>query len=407
MNRDGVECKPVQGRLEENILFGPSRQQPERGTRNTNHWQWFAMKGKLISILGLLKVFDGGSSPGVAPEEEEEEGIHEVGDEASFFVMPGNALKSLQDELKMAIEDSVVSRGVMERFGYRSGEGMARNLKISTSGNSVHFICEMLPHLWAQSGFGMLTVSCTDGETIEANLKNSVEVMLAGKQSLGTCNFTKGYIAGLISELLKRRYTGTEVQCVSKGANFCKLMFKPSNLTADTAPEDSLTTQEKYTLQKGMCYLHVSKDGVDDIFDVFVDKVTHGYEGLCISRLFPQKIQRRFNIKNTPLFWLTVEKGSKNTIWYPHLGKIHDILLDFLKNNDNPVVLLDGVEFLITKNNYKNTLSFLQVIIEKIAINEGILLMPLHPHTLQEQELSLIERETFVVHSIDELNEGM
>ena len=152
-----------------------------------------------------------------------------------------------------------------------------------------------------------------------------------------------------------------------------------------------------------MSYLFISKAGVDDIFDVFVDKVTHGFEGICISRVFPQKIKTRYNIKNTRVFWLTVEKGGEDTIWYPHLGKIHAILIDFLQSSPNPIILLDGAEFLITKNNYKNTLSFLQVLIEKIAINNAILLIPVHPSTLQEQELSLLERETAAIHDVKEI----
>jgi len=362
------------------------------------------MKKNIFTYLSILDLFQ--ETPpeekSVSSQERTRERKGEE-EELSFFVMPGNALKSLQDELKMAIEDDRVSRGVMERFGFRSGEGMAKNLRVSDTKSSISSACEMLPHLWAQSGFGSLTIECVEAETIEVRLEDSVEILPSGKQEKGTCNFTKGYIAGLISELLGKRYEGKELQCVSSGYDFCRLNFTPSVLSAETAPEDSLATDEKYELVKGMSYLYISTKGFDDIFDVFVDKITHGYEGICISRIFPKKIQVKYNIKNTRIFWLTVEKGSEDTIWYPHLGKIHDLIIQFLKDNPNPIILLDGVEFLITKNNYKNTLSFLQVLIEKIAINDALLLIPIHPTTLQEQELSLIERETAVIKDVGEI----
>jgi len=323
--------------------------------------------------------------------------------EASFFVMPGNALKSLHDELKIAIEDSEVSREVMERFGFRCGVGMAKNLKVSETEN-IQAVCDMLPHLWAQSGFGNLSVECEEGiNVIKVTLDDSVEVISKGKEKKGTCNFTKGYIAGLISELLGVRYKGHETKCVATGFEHCELQFKPSSLSTDTAPEKSVSTEEKYELVRGMSYLYLTKGNVDEIFDVFVDKVTHGYEGICISRIFPQKIKFKYNMKNTKIFWLTVEKGGESTIWYPHLGKIHDILVEFLEKSKNPIILIDGIEFLITKNNYKNTLSFLQVIIEKVALHDAILLIPINPNTLQLQELSLLERETAVIKDINQI----
>jgi len=365
------------------------------------------MKKNVLTYFTVLDLFHNTSQEAeknsLQEEERKKREKKTVNEESSFFVMPGNALKSLQDELKIAIDDSRVSRGVMERFGFRSGEGMAKNLKSSDNKINITSTCEMLPHLWAQSGFGSLMVDCIEDETITIKLKDSVEILTAGKQEKGTCNFTKGYIAGLISELLGKRYEGKELQCVSSGYDHCKLSFMPSLLSGETAPEDSLATEEKYDLLKGMSYLYVSTKGFDDIFDVFVDKITHGYEGICISRIFPKKIKVRYNMKSTRILWLTVEKGNKDTVWYPHLGKIHDIVVDFLKGSTNPIILLDGVEFLITKNNYKNTLSFLQVLIEKIAINDAIILIPVHPSTLQEQELSLIERETAVIKDINDI----
>jgi predicted hydrocarbon binding protein len=353
------------------------------------------MRNKLLAYLGFFDIVTPPSRD--ADKDRKMDRERKEMEESSFFVMPGNALRSLRDELKIAIEDVVVAEGVMERMGFRSGEGMAQNLRMSEAGSDITTACEMLPHLWAQSGFGSLMVECVEEDTITLRLDNSVEALLSGKHERETCNFTKGYIAGLITELLGKRYTGKELQCVSTGHEHCLLEFNPSALTTEVAPEESLDTEEKYELYPGLTYVYVSEKGFDPIYDVFMDKVTHGYEGICISRNSPKKLQRRYNMKNTRLLWLTVEKGDENTVSYPHLGKLHDIFIDFFKKNENPIILLDGLEFLAMKNNYKNTLSFLQVMIEKVDMNEATLLIPIHPTTLQEQELSLIKRETTLI----------
>ena len=60
--------------------------------------------------------------------------------------------------------------------------------------------------------------------------------------------------------------------------------------------------------------------------------------------------------------------------------------------------MLSGLEYLITQNNYSSVLKLIQLLNEQIAIRDSILIVPISPHTLEQKDLKLIERELRVLH---------
>lgn len=74
------------------------------------------------------------------------------------------------------------------------------------------------------------------------------------------------------------------------------------------------------------------------------------------------------------------------------MGVLANIISQFLKKSGNPVILLDGLEYLITTNGFSLTLRFLHDLWEMIALNKGILIMPLSEDTLEKKEVALLER---------------
>ena len=78
----------------------------------------------------------------------------------------------------------------------------------------------------------------------------------------------------------------------------------------------------------------------------------------------------------------------------PHnLAKLNFLIEEFIKKEEKAVVLLDGLEYLITHNNYDPILRFLQILNDKVAIGDSILIMPVNPGTLDNKHLKLLERE--------------
>jgi len=74
--------------------------------------------------------------------------------------------------------------------------------------------------------------------------------------------------------------------------------------------------------------------------------------------------------------------------------------VDFLENagdGGKPVLLLEGVEYLITQNEFKSVLRFLQNINEKIAMRDAYFIVPITEGALEEKQFKLIEKEMSVV----------
>ena len=56
-------------------------------------------------------------------------------------------------------------------------------------------------------------------------------------------------------------------------------------------------------------------------------------------------------------------------------------------------ILLDGLEYLITNNNFLTVLRLVQSLRDQVAINHSILLVAMNPSTLDAHELNLLEKE--------------
>jgi len=57
------------------------------------------------------------------------------------------------------------------------------------------------------------------------------------------------------------------------------------------------------------------------------------------------------------------------------------------------IILLDGLEYLITNNNFLTVLRFIQSLRDQVAINHSILMLAVNPSTLDPHELNLLEKE--------------
>ena len=99
---------------------------------------------------------------------------------------------------------------------------------------------------------------------------------------------------------------------------------------------ESKTAQRTSGLESGQMYL-VKKDPAK-AFDVFAGTVFGGYEGLCITRMYPPKVRTKYGLEKTPIVWLTSEasEGEKS------VHSIQDLSImigDYLEKAEKAVVL--------------------------------------------------------------------
>ena len=105
----------------------------------------------------------------------------------------------------------------------------------------------------------------------------------------------------------------------------------------------------------------------------------------------PQKLQGRFPGADVRILWLS-NVGKEDTVRPKDLEKLSLAVEQFVAH-ERSVVLLDGIEYLVTNNNFLTVLRLLQALRDQVAIHRGILLLSVSPSALEGHQLTLLERE--------------
>ncbi len=165
--------------------------------------------------------------------------------------------------------------------------------------------------------------------------------------------------------------------------------------------ESPIDTEQKYDLDYGCSYL-IKEKRPHKSYHIFKDFVSHGVFGLVITRTFPQKIQKAFDLEKTPMVWLSKREEIGSAISGLNLGSLFHTISEFVEKSQKSIVILDGIEFLITVNGFNRFISFMNDLMEVIMVNSTILLIPIHPDALEKKELAIIERYTEEVEKQEE-----
>jgi len=133
----------------------------------------------------------------------------------------------------------------------------------------------------------------------------------------------------------------------------------------------------------------------DDVYRLFRAALDHGRKGFAVTRSFPEKVQQEYGL-SCPIVWLS-NVGKGNAIRPKDVEKLSLSIEQFLAHAEGGVVLIDGVEYLITNNNFLTVLRLLQSVRDQVAIRRATLLFPVNPATLDDNQRNLLEREVDAV----------
>ncbi|MHC1632127.1 MAG: DUF835 domain-containing protein [Methanotrichaceae archaeon] len=130
--------------------------------------------------------------------------------------------------------------------------------------------------------------------------------------------------------------------------------------------------------------------------EVFSELVSLGTEGLCISRFHPEKLIENYNLSPDKVIWLT-QSGSQD-LKYKYVDptnfpRLSSMISEFLDSMDEPLILLEGLGYLITQSNYESVLRFIQSLRDEIAQREAIMMIHIDPLSLDTKELHRMEGE--------------
>ncbi len=101
-------------------------------------------------------------------------------------------------------------------------------------------------------------------------------------------------------------------------------------------------------------------------------------------------------IQTTPVIWLSTIPGKDN-LDPSKLSQLTDMIVNFLEKSANGVVLVEGIEYLVTSNDFPRVLRAIDRWSEAVMANSARLVLSLNPKAFDLKEIALIERNREVV----------
>jgi len=136
--------------------------------------------------------------------------------------------------------------------------------------------------------------------------------------------------------------------------------------------------------------IFVNEKKPDLSYKLFSQELKGNKKGLCITREPPENVIRRHQLHNTTHYWIITRRreGAINPL---HLNKMRELIDSFVRVNRDSIVFIDGIEYLITMNNYSKVIDFLEKLGKSVERKGGSCIIPIDSRTLKEEELRRIK----------------
>ncbi|HEY7588914.1 MAG TPA: DUF835 domain-containing protein [Thermoplasmata archaeon] len=156
--------------------------------------------------------------------------------------------------------------------------------------------------------------------------------------------------------------------------------------------------EEPYHLDPGTCYLIKGKAS-DTSYRLLEHLVSQGSPGLCLTRIYPEKVQARHRLPSVVLGWISHSPGD--SCYDPTaIGTIAKTIEEFIDNHPQGCfILLDGIEFITNNLGFMKTLFFVEHVNEYVMPRQAIVLVPVDPDCFEPLDFARLDR---FLESVDE-----
>jgi len=121
-------------------------------------------------------------------------------------------------------------------------------------------------------------------------------------------------------------------------------------------------------------------------------KYTSRPQGLIVTRQFPNDTRNKYFLQTTPILWLTTVQGDQN-MDPAKLALLTDYITNFMESSQNGVVLVDGIEYLVTSNDFQRVQKAIDRWTEAAMTSKCRLIMSVDPKAFDLKELATMERD--------------
>jgi hypothetical protein len=173
------------------------------------------------------------------------------------------------------------------------------------------------------------------------------------------------------------------------------LFFRKSK-SKNHVKESGLGISRKYNIRAGRSYVvreappHIS-------FDAFVNLVSTAANGdgkltgLAVTRQHPDLVREKYALEETKIYWLATRAGA-DVISPTNLGILTHTLVKFTEGPTDGVILLDGMEYLVSNNDFTKVLRMIDQVNDNITQSKCRMIIPVDPRAFDQRQLALLER---------------
>jgi hypothetical protein len=153
--------------------------------------------------------------------------------------------------------------------------------------------------------------------------------------------------------------------------------------------------ESEYLLSQGWSYI-VEEGKPDYSFDLFVNLISHGLPGLCISRIHPNMLREKYKLRDAKIYWLS-KISAENALNPADVGVIVHTIKKFLDEHEEGAVLLHGIGNIITNTSFTVMVKVLDDLCETVMMKNARLIVPVDPAAFDKKERALLIRDKEVI----------
>ncbi len=152
---------------------------------------------------------------------------------------------------------------------------------------------------------------------------------------------------------------------------------------------------EGFPVEKGFIYL-VKEKRPSISFAMFKEATDHGALGMLVVREHPNRLKQMHEFSAKKILWLTRRVGVDH-IDPTELSLLNLEITKFVEGTPKSVVLLEGLEYIITQNDFETVLRFVNHLHDFVLAHDCAVIVIIDPRVLSTRELALLERSARIV----------
>ena len=161
---------------------------------------------------------------------------------------------------------------------------------------------------------------------------------------------------------------------------------------------------EQFPVEDGFLYL-VKENRPRMAFSMFNDAVKHGAKGMLVAREHPNRLRQLHSFDAEKILWLTRRTGVDH-IDPTELSLLNLKITKFVEGTGKAVVLIEGLEYTITQNDFESVLRFVDHMHDFVLTHDCAVILVIDPRVLSTRELALLERSAKIVEPFEEVDQG-